>query len=38
VAPVEGLQQFADLMAAEGVGTDAIRTMVVANPASLVSR
>jgi hypothetical protein len=38
VAPVEGLQMFADLMAAEGVGADAIRTMVVANPAALVSR
>jgi len=38
VAPVEGLQQFADLMAAEGLSADAIRTMVVANPATLVSR
>jgi hypothetical protein len=38
VAPVEGLQQFADLMAAEGLSTDAIRTMVVANPATLVTR
>jgi hypothetical protein len=38
VAPVEGLQQFADLMAAEGLGADAIRTMVVANPATLVAR
>ncbi len=38
VAPIEGLQQFADLMAAEGLSADAIRTMVVANPASLVSR
>lgn len=38
VAPVEGLQQFADLMVAEGLSADAIRTMVVANPATLVSR
>jgi hypothetical protein len=38
VAPVEGLQQFADLMAAEGLSADAIRTMVVANPATLVAR
>jgi Family of unknown function (DUF6282) len=38
VAPVEGLQQFADLMAAEGLSADAIRTMVVANPATLVTR
>ncbi len=38
VPPVEGLQQFADLMADEGLRTDAIRTMVVANPASLVAR
>ena len=33
VAPIEGLQQFADLMEAEGLAADAIRTMVVANPA-----
>lgn len=38
VAPVEGLQQFADLMEAEGLAADAIRTMVVQNPATLVSR
>ena len=38
VAPVEGLQQFADLMAAAGSSADDIRTMVVANPATLVSR
>jgi hypothetical protein len=37
-APVEGLQQFADRMSAEGLTADAIRTMVVANPATLVSR
>jgi Family of unknown function (DUF6282) len=36
--PVDGLQQFADLLAAEGLGPDAIRTMVVANPATLVAR
>jgi hypothetical protein len=38
VAPIEGLQQFADQMEAEGLAADAIRTMVVANPATLVSR
>jgi hypothetical protein len=38
VAPVEGLQQFADLMEAEGLPAHAIRTMVVANPTTLVSR
>ena len=38
VAPVEGLQQFADLMAGAGLAADAIRTMVVANPATLVAR
>jgi hypothetical protein len=38
VAPVEGLQQFADQLAAEGLTPDAIRTMVVQNPATLVTR
>ena len=38
VAPVEGLQRFADQLAAEGLSADAIRTMVVANPATLVAR
>jgi hypothetical protein len=37
-APVEGLQQFADLLETEGLSADAIRTMVVANPATLVAR
>lgn len=36
--PVEGLQQFADQLATEGLAADAIRTMVVANPATLVTR
>ena len=35
--PVEGLQQFADRLVTEGLGADAIRTMVVANPATLVA-
>jgi Family of unknown function (DUF6282) len=37
-APVEGLQRFADQLADEGLSADAIRTMVVANPATLVAR
>jgi len=37
-APVDGLQQFADQLEAEGLTADAIRTMVVENPATLVSR
>ncbi len=36
--PVDGLQQFADLLAAEGLAVDAIHTMVVENPANLVNR
>jgi hypothetical protein len=37
-APTEGLQRFADLMETEGLSADAIRTMVVANPVTLVAR
>ena len=37
-APVMGLQEFADRLAACGLTGDAIRTMVVENPATLVAR